>query len=220
MNRESLYFSSAEFMLMLEMAGGPDYSLYRTDSEPDRVSLIHACSTLYQRGFLRNDKNEFHLSEQGEIFHEIRLSPFIALIRTTYPQKNTAFCYIGEKRLWLVELANDSLANRYRLQSLNADELQEWLFDGGILNAPTLTKADAEELSNRFSMKREIFHASFLLKIERYRNGGNRISQYGVLEGTCGLFLWQCENGQSATELYTKEALSQMLSRALRKGMP
>ena len=26
----------------------------------------------------------------------------------------------------MVELANDSLANRYRLQSLNADELQEW----------------------------------------------------------------------------------------------
>ena len=68
MNRESLYFSSAEFMLMLEMAGGPDYSLYRTDSEPDRVSLIHACSTLYQRGFLRNDKMNFIFPSRVKFF--------------------------------------------------------------------------------------------------------------------------------------------------------
>lgn len=213
-----LYFSSAEFAIMLELAGEAPCSLLHGGSLPDDAALAKAFISLFQRGLIRREKDRLAVSGEGQLFLQIRNAPVAVVMPRTMPHGSELICYVEEDILLLVELADAILTRQYRLQVLGRPELVAWLFDAGLLNRPVLTDGDVPELAALFADELEENAGRPTFRLEKYRNGGELLETYELRRGKGGCLLYHAGETACGTEIYTTEALSRMLTDCFGKG--
>ena len=110
---ELLYFTPAEFILMMELSGSGRYSLLQPpDPEPDDCAFLEAFSSLFRRGMLLREEENFRPGGRGSFFSGLRGAPWVVFL-SSETELYGAACYVGDGVLWLVELADDLLARRY-----------------------------------------------------------------------------------------------------------
>ncbi|MBQ9347127.1 MAG: hypothetical protein IJT94_07295, partial [Oscillibacter sp.] len=146
---ELLYFTQAELEWMLELSGGPEYSVYRTAEEGTRGNqeedIARTLASLYRRGFLRKDGTSLAPSERGGFFREIRAAPLAVILTARYPRASVAVCYGGCGSMWVVEQIVTSLTEERRLWRGDVPGLEQWFFSVGMLQPPRLSREDAQE---------------------------------------------------------------------------
>ena len=202
---EVLYFTQAEFMLLLELAGGGECSLLSDGVRPEREALTLAFAARFQRGMLRRQGEGFALEGTGVLFADIRSAPWAVCLSS--PEGERGVCYVGEEGLWLVELADTILTRQYRVRRMDRLSMEQWLFDSELLERPVLTCEDLSELG---ALEEELpgLDRQTLLRLEKRRNGGPVMELYEVYQN--GVQRGISRNGQDVN--YTQEALSQMLT--------
>lgn len=215
---ELLYFTPAEFVVMMELAGKGPYSMIRgAGPEPDDMALIQAFSSLFQREMIVRNGDGFELSGKGRPFAGMRSAQYVVLISAVQSHGFAAVCYVGKRELWLVELVDDLLSQRCRLQRIDRRSVKEWLFDAELLEPPALSEEDAFELGELFEDELSAPSGSVLLKLERHVNGGDLLFAYELMAGKgCQLVVCSGAQGRPA-EIYTVEALSRMLAECFGK---
>lgn len=201
----TLYFTQAEFMLMLELAGGGECSVLSGGALPGKEELTLAFASLFQRGLLRRQGEDLVPDGAGALFEDIRRAPWA--VRISGPEGETAVCYVRGEELWLVELADVILSRQYRVRRMDRGSIERWLFDSGLLEPPVLTREDLSELD---AMEEELpgLDRRVLLRVEKYRNGGEAVEGYEVFRSGARRRIGR--DGQDVD--YTREALSQMLA--------
>lgn len=215
---ELLYFTPAEFVVMMELAGTGKYSMVHSDEpELDNIALIQAFSTLFQRELIQRKDDGFILSDSGRPFQDIRSAQFVVLLSAVNSHGFAAACYVTEKELWLVEFVDNVLSKRYRLQMIERKAIKEWFFNAGILEPPILSETDTAELGELFKDKLTEPSGNILLRLERFLNGGASVCAYEILEGKGIKLVVRSDHEGCAAEIYTVEALSRMLTECFRK---
>lgn len=203
-----LYFSPAEFMILLELAEGSACSLLSDGTGPEDHKLTAAFTSLFQRGLIQRDKDGFVLSAAGKIFAGIRNAPWAVYISGR--SGGAALCYWSKDSLWLAELADVILATQYRVRQLDRSGLEQWLFDSGLLAPPALTAEDVCELESLPGEEPEDAVIQPLLRLEKHINGGPAVEIYQVYKRGGR---WRiCRDGGNQDIYYTREALSDMLT--------
>ena len=130
---ELLFFTPAEFILMMELSGSGRYSLLQAPGpEPDDCAFLEAFSSLFQRGILLREGENFRPGGRGCFFPGLRGVPRVVFL-SSETEPYAAACYVGDGVLWLVELMDDLLARRYRVQQLTPRKLARQLLDAGVL---------------------------------------------------------------------------------------
>lgn len=215
---KTLYFSSAEFAIMLELAGESPCSLLRNSSTPDDAALTKAFINLFQRGLVQREKDRLVVSGEGRLFVRLRNAPTAVVMSRHPPVGSKCICYVEEDILFLVELVDAILARQYRLQALRRPELAAWLLDAGLLDRPVLTDEDIPELASLFIDELEENAGQALFRLEKYRNGGELLETYELRRGRSGRLLYHAGMTACGTEIYTTEALSRMLTACFGKG--
>lgn len=223
---KSLYFTQAELEIMMEIADGPRCLICRAGPPPDDYDLIQALISLYKRGFLENPAGSDRIgpSERGMFFKNLRAAPVTVVLTARRPEESAAVCYSGNGGIiWLLESISMSASWETRLRRMERRRFETWLFDAGILEPPLLTRTDAQELSALMGYEDEkdasrLSDAQIRLRLEKYENGGLLTGAYEILEET-GVSVARIREGRGErTEIYTKEALREILDRAFRKG--
>lgn len=214
---QGIYFTPAEFVLLMELAGGKNYSMIRSPrSEPDEAALTQGFATLYQRGLIRREGEGFVLSGQGRVFSQLRGARYAVLLSSR--KGFAAACYPGEKELWMVELVDELLTQRYRVQGLLEEDLKQWLLDREVLDPPTLGREDTQELERLFGDLLADPRGEGTFRAERYQNGGDLVDKYELIPSAGGNLLVHSGAQGRTAELYTEEALSDMLAECFGKG--
>lgn len=215
---ELLYFTPAEFILMMELSGSGRYSLLQPpDPEPDDCAFLEAFSSLFRRGMLLREGENFRPGGRGSFFSGLRGAPWVVFL-SSETELYGAACYVGDGVLWLVELADDLLARRYRVQQLTPRKLARQLLDAGVLEPPLLHREDAQELETRLEDLLSEPSGPVTLRLERYENGGGLKGAYTVRAGPGGGLLVRDSGTDRSVELYTAEALSQVLEECFGEG--
>lgn len=207
-----LYFSEAEFAVMLELAEGGEYSCFLTQSQWENRQLVGAFVGLYQRGWIVQTQDMFTVSEKGTFFREIRNAHNIVLIRKQQQNPKTVVCYVQEGTLWLAEWLSSGVQKRYRLSTMRSNNVRKWLFDSGILQPPLLTDRDAEKLMKLFEEEgeREIPQDT-MVQLTKYSGDGKILSSYTLFSNKVGLFLKRQDEKNSEDRFYTVDVLNQMI---------
>lgn len=210
---ELLYFTPAEFVVMMELAGEGPYSMMFTDeTEIDDVALTQAFTTLFQRDLIFQQGVKFMHSSRGQLFKSLRQAQFAVMISAENAHRYTAGCYVANEVLWLVECIDTALSKQLRLQKLRYGDIEQWLLDKEIFEKPVLDEENARYLADEF---REVLAnpaGSQMLKLERYHNGGASICTYELLAmDGCNVVVRRGIDGCIA-KIYTVEAMSRMLS--------
>lgn len=200
-----LYFSPAEFLILLELAKGPACSLLSDGAELEDDALAESFTTLFQRGLIQRDGDGFALSGMGRLFDKIRIAPWAVYISDR--TGNTALCYRMEDGLCLVELADVIVTTQYRLRQLDRADLEQWLFDSGLLEPPMLTDEDVREFEMLLEPP-ERSNVQLLLHLEKHVNGGAIDEVYEVCKYKSH---WRIYRNNEDT-YYTQETLSDMLT--------
>lgn len=213
-----LYFSPAEFSIMLELAGESPCSFFCAGDTPDGASLTKAFISLYQRRLIKPEKNRLTVSGEGRLFVRLRNAPVAVVMTQRTPGGGEFICYVEEDILFLVELRDTILTRQYRLQALKRPELAAWLLDAGLLDRPVLTDGDIPELASLFTDELEENAGQALFRLEKYRNGGELLETYELRRGKSGRLLYHAGMTDCGTEIYTTEALSRMLTACFGKG--
>lgn len=204
-DEKSMYFSPAEFMVLLELANGPACSFLDSGSLPEDGALTAALAALFRRGLIQREGDGFVLSDSGILFDRLRNAPQAVYISDG--TGNIALCYLAVDALWLVDLADVIVATQYRVRRLDRAGLERWLFDSGLLEPPMLADGDVRELE-AWSGDLERSSVRPLLRLERHINGGAADGVYEVYKyGSHRRISW---NGRDA--YYTRETLSDMLT--------
>lgn len=212
---ELLYFTQAELEIMLDLSVGAAHTLYRVGPPPDDNALTQAFASLYRRGFLTRKDRSLSPTQRGDFFREMGAAPLAVTLTARYPRDSAALCYGGGETLWLCENVRTAISEQVRLCQLPQEKLEAWLYDAGILDPPFLTLEDTRELSEM--VERETPGDTARLRLEKYENGGELLGVYEVLSGD-GLPLLRVREGEEESEqLYTAEALRDMLARCFRK---
>lgn len=211
-----LYFTPAEYILMMELAGDGPYSMLQSDTlEPDDTDFIQAFSTLFRRGMICRKGNCFVLSDKGNFFVEMKQAQASVLLSA--PQVAlTAICYIGKTSLWLVELADDILSLRYRVRQIDRSTLRRWLMDAAALASPALCEEDVTEIKQFFKDMLSQSEGQTLLRLERYINE-NMLFSYELLEGKYGQLVVYTDALGQKIDIYTEEKLSQIILDSFRE---
>jgi len=215
----ALYFTPAEFAIMVELSGEARCSLIRDRDALDDGELTRAFISLFQRGLIQRKRNQLIVSGEGQLFYQIRNAPFAVVIFGAPPHNSEAMCYVGEDLLWLVELTDAILTRQYRIQPLSRLELKAWLFDVGLLDQPVLTDGDVPELAELFADELEEGAGQLLLRLENYINGGELVEAWELRKGRSGRLIQYTGSEDRRTEIYTAEALSRMLTACFGKGV-
>lgn len=215
---KTMYFSPAEFTIMLELAGENPCSFLRGGDMPDDEELTLAFSSLYRRGLILRMGDGFAVSGPGQMFARMRGAPWAVFISGKQPYAGEAVCYVEEDILWLVELADFVFSRQYRVQLLGKMELKKWFFDTGLLDCPALTDDDTAELSKLFAEELTETSGRLLLRLEKYANGGPLLITYEVRKGKSGCLICDCGEVGQGVAIYTEEALSRMLTDCFGKG--
>lgn len=216
--RKALYFSPAEFAVMLELAGEAPCSLLRGRETPGNEALTQAFAALFQRGLLLRSGNRFSVSGPGQMFACMRSAPWAVFISGKRPYESAAVCYAGDGILWLVELADVILSHQYRVQPLERAEVREWLFSAGFLERPLLTEEDTAELTGLFAGELAESGVRPLLRLEKHVNGGPLLTVYEVGKGRSGQLVYTRSGAEHETAIFTEEALARMLADCFGKG--
>ena len=212
------YFTPAEFITLLDLAGDGPYSAARGGfPEPDDGQIRLALASLFNRGLLVRTAWGLTLGPAGQPFSAMRSAQDVVLIRDPTESRCAAACYLAGNVLWLTELVNNVLALCYRVWQLAPGEAGDWLLDSGLLEPPLLTQDDTPELEDLFQDVLEEPCGRTILRLERYRNGGALQFVYEVraCKGAPVVVRW--EGMDIRTEFYTKEALSAMLAECFGK---
>lgn len=206
-----LYFTPAEYIVMMELAGGGAYSmLCDIGLEPDDSSLVQAVALLFQRGLIHRQGDGFALSGSGRPFFDMRQAR-IAVLLSSVPAGRAAVCYLGKDALWLLESVDDLLTRRYRLRQVERGAIRSWLEDAELLDPPVLCDADAAELGLLLADMLNEPSGELVFRLERHINGGPLLCAYELLEGRSGRIVVRQDDQSRTAGLYTEEALSQML---------
>lgn len=207
-----LYFTPAEYIVMMELAGSGTYSMLRGGGlEPDNPQLIQAFSSLFQREIIVRTGDRFVLSEKGFCFSNMKQARFAVLLSAA-PVGFAAMCYVGEQTLYLAELADDILSWRYRLRQMDRSTIRDWLIDAAALQIPALRDEDAAELEQLLEDDLKKPSGSVLFRLERHMNGGPPLCAYELTAGRSGEFLVRKDTQGCTAKIYTEDALSQMLT--------
>lgn len=209
--KEALYFSPAEFILLLELAEGGECSLLSSGEPPTEQALTLAFSTLFQRGMLRRQGAGFAPEGAGTLFEMIRNASWAVCLSN--PEGEQGICYVHEERLCLVELTDAILSRQYRVRQMDRPSMERWLFDSELLERPVLSREDLSELEALEEETPEPGRQTVLL-VEKRRNGGPVMELYEIYQD--GIRWKVSHNGQD--ENYTQEALSQLLTDCFGKG--
>jgi len=215
---KALYFSPAEFAIMLELAGEEPCSLLCDSSTLDDTDLAKAFISLFRRGLIQREKDRLTVSGEGRLFSRIRNAPIAVVMTQRKPYGSELICYAEEDTLFLVELTDAILTRQYRLQALDRPELVVRLFDAGLLERPVLTDGDVPELTILFADELEENAGRPIFRLEKYCNGGSLLDTYELRCGKSGSLLYRTSEAAHGTELYTTEALSRMLTDCFGKG--
>lgn len=209
---ELLYFSEEEFALLMELAGGNDYTLFLSMPELDNQRLTAAMISLFHRGLLSRTGDELVLSKESAYFHEIRNAAHVLLLRGSIAEERTLLCYVcPPEKIWLAELCSGKPADRYRLSLRQSGRMLRWLFDVDILPRPRLRDADAEELRLLLEEDNDwIPNEDPAVKIIKSSCGGRTLREYALYSGTVWRLLQTGEDGVSEARLYTREALNEL----------
>lgn len=209
MNAEkSLYFTTAEFMVLLELADGGDCSLLSTGTAPGTDALTSAFTSLFQRGLIQKSGDRFVLSAAGNLFAGIRNAPLAVYISNGY--EKMSLCYAEDEAFWLTELSDAILSTQYRIRELDWAGLEQWLFDSGQLKAPVLTAEDVREWDALLAVEPDTTSIQPILRLEKHVNGGPVIGIYEVYKHRG---YWRVRWDEGKQDLYySKEALSDMLA--------
>lgn len=210
MTEEKLvYFSPAEFLLMMELAGGDRYFMLKGAAAPDETALIQAFSTLFGRGLLQRAGDRFVPSagEQNP-FVRMRRAKFVTQIRASWGYD--AIGYWDQGAVWMVELSHDKVSQWYRVQRVSWEGLERWLMDRDILWPPILQAEDAARLEGPLLDQPA---GETLSVFEKYRNGGELLERYELSRSWGG----QLRRNADETEIYTTEALAHMLAECFGK---
>lgn len=210
---ELLYFTPAEFVVMMELAGEKPYSmLFVHETEIDDVSLTEAFASLFQRNLISRNGEGFIRSARGQLFEELRQARFVVMVSAENPRGYTAGCYVAEDVLWLVECIDTVLSKQFRIQKMGRGDVKQWLLDKGAFGPPILDEENAKDLAQELRDKLEDPTGSRMLKLERYYNGGDLVCMYELLAmSECNVIVRR-EMGNCAAEIYTTEAMSHMLT--------
>ena len=165
---------------------------------------------------LREGEN-FRPGKRGSFFSGLRGAPW-AVFLSSETEPYGAVCYVGDGVLWLVELVDDLLAWRYRVQQLTPQNLTRHLLDTGVLDPPLLHQEDARELEAQLEDQLSQPSGPVVLRLERYENGGVLQGSFTVHAGLGGGLLVRESGTDRSVELYTVEALSQALEEYFGKG--
>ena len=207
-----LYFSEEEFAVMMELAGGNEYSLFLTEPDLDDRRLSEAFIRLYQRKLIVRNAKSVELSEAGRFFRGIRNAPYSVFLQSEYPELRTYMIYVQEEQLWVAEIQNGSPYERYRLRMLAPEQLENWLIDSGSLPPPVLLEEDTPELrsilGSRLEWKEE---DNILASIKKQQNGGPVLLEYTLMSGRIGQILQEKRGDSTSLRIYTLEALREML---------
>jgi len=213
-----LYFTPAEFVVMMELSGEEPYSMvFVNEAKIDDAALTYAFTTLFQRDLISREGTGFKLSSKGLLFKKLRQAQFVVMISIENVYEHTAGCYVAEDALWLVECTNTVLSKQFRVQEVSRDAIQQWLLEKGTFAPPVLSKENAEELLQEFKGKLEAPVGNQLLKLERYKNGGTHICTYKLLAVDGCNVVVRRGTDSNVSEIYTVEAMSHMLTECFGK---
>ena len=212
MEGELLYFTPAEFVVMMELAGEGPYSMMFVEaSEIGDEALTRAFTTLFQRGLIAPKGTGFMISAKGRMFEMLRQAHSVVMISAEDARGYTAGCYVAEKALWLVECVDTVLYKQFRVQKAGPDGMKQWLFDKEAFEQPVLDRESAKELAGEFEDELSNPAGRRLLKLERYHNGGGLICTYELLAMDGCNVVTRRESESCAAEICTVEAVSDIL---------
>lgn len=210
---ELLYFTPAEFIVMMELAGTGPYSIPRR-GEPDLSggALAQAFSSLFQRGLIERRGDRFAPSDSGGMFRRIRRAASVVMISAGGLNPCSLACYGAGEELWLVECVDDVLSTRYRVQRRAREDMAGWLLDREVLPVPRLGEEDTGELLRLLRGELARPAGAVLLRFDVYRNGGDAAFSYELLAGSGITLIVRRERDGRTAEIYTREALSRLLA--------
>ena len=212
MEGELLYFTPAEFVVMMELAGEGPYSMMFVEApEIGDDALAQAFTTLFQRGLIARAGTGFRLNARGQLFEALRRARFVVMISAENTRGYTAGCYVAEEALWLVECIDTPLENQFRVQKAEHDGMRQWFLDRETFEQPILRREDVKDLTREFEDELSDPVGRRLLKLERYHNGGGLICTYELLAlDGCNVTVRR-ELESCAAEICTVEAILDML---------
>lgn len=218
MEGELLYFTPAEFIVMMELAGEGPYSMMFIDgNEIDDAALTQAFTTLFQRGLILQEGKRFIHSAKGQLFKELRQARFVVMISAENARKYTAGCYAAEDTLWLVECIDTVLSKQLRVQKTRCDAVGQWLLDKEAFEQPVLDEENAKELARELKDELADPVGNQVLKLERYHNGGDLIYTYELVAMNACNVIVRREMESCAAKICTAEAMSHMLTECFGK---
>lgn len=204
-----MYFSPAEFIVMLDLAGEGPCSVLFGEEEPDDSALTLALASLFRRGFIWRESDAFVVSEEGEIFARMRRAA-TAVFVSGPRQEKSVLCYADGGPIWLVEPADIIVRRQYRVQQLDPEGLEQWLFDTGLLQPPILRDEDAAELSAALDVA-DFPPSDVLVRLDKYENGGALTEVFEVCRWKSWRLLVRRGVGGVQTQLYTVQSVRRML---------
>lgn len=213
-----LYFTPAEFVVMMELSGKEPYSMmFIREDEIEDAALTQAFTTLFQRDLISRKGTGFEPGPKGQLFKSLRKARFVVMISMESVYEHTAGCYVAEDALWLVECTDNVLSKQFRVQEIKHDEIQQWLLEKGTVNPPILSEGNVEDLLKEEKDSLERSDGKRLFKLERYQNGGLHICTYELLAADrCNIILRRMPD-KNSSEIYTVEAMSHMLAECFGK---
>ena len=207
-----LYFSEEEFAVMMELAGGNEYSLFLTEPELDDRRLSEAFIRLFQRGLIVRNAQSVELSDAGMFFRRIRNAHHSVLFRAAYPEQRTYMIYVQEKQLWIAEIQTGSPYERYRLRMMSPGEMEKWLIDTRNLPQPILMEQDTPELLNIYGNDLEWKEdENVLVQIRLQKSDGSVLREYFLSSGRVGQILQEKNGDSTSVRIYTQESMREML---------
>lgn len=209
--RSGMYFSPAEFVVMLDLAGEEPCTILSGGEEPDDAALTQALASLFQRGLIRREKDLLVLSEAGDMFRRMRGAAWAVIVSKPQQGGTRAVCYLHGDQVWVVEPADAILKRQYRVRLLDAEELKDWLFGTGLLSPPALQEEDTVEL--RFVLEESLGPSpeDVLLRLEKRSNGGAPAEAFELCRWEGHRAVTRRSGNEVWTELYTAQALERML---------
>lgn len=206
---ETMYFSPAEFLVMLELSGSSRCLVLLQPEEPDDEELTLAFASLFRRGLIRREGDGFRVSGGGELFSDLRSAPWAVLIADG--EGNRALCYAGGDRVCLVEPVDMILRRQYRVRRLDPEQLRDWLFEAQLLHPPVLQAEDAAELDALLEQSQDELPGDVLLRMEKHRNAGGPAETFEVRRWSGGRLI-ACTGPEGLRyAAYTAQSLQRML---------
>lgn len=206
-----LYFTAAEYLLMMQLAGNRRYSVLYRGKEPEEDALVEALTSLFRRGLLKRRNDRLVPDGEGKPFARMRQAPFAVAVKAA--PGIDAMLYPDGPTLWITELTNTPGPQWYRLRRIAVRDVARWAFEQEILPPPALTESDAAEVQKLFKEELREPSGETLAAFKRYLNGGRLLCEYELLAGRDGHMIL-CGSGQESFcgRIYTAEALSEMLA--------